>query len=679
VVPPKIVRGRSGIEQKDEILAALVADVLEGWGDVDTSAIQVEAKNGEGHLFTYKVSAEGAVPPAVALHCWNEDAALDPILQPRTAAAAQLFAAVGLAPSRLAQGGDWFIETWEGLGEPELTLDCLDELGKLVARIHRIPTAWFDVWREKLRERRPAMRQVPEGSHVWWWSAREKLLGSVKAECLQVWLSARFFDPVSPTARRLVTAHADLHAGNMLQTPMGIRVIDFEYTCVTHAVQDLSFIVSETCSGDLAMKRTFIQAYLHEAGEPCGEEEVESLLFDCEVGVLGSHFGPLDLETAEEEPEGWLEKVELYKMYVPDARSSPSLRQQVIEQGLVQYVKHHNRFCKADSPVVLCSLCDALNVRLAVNPDNTVSPVALRSLVLGATEDGAIILVQRNDAARRLTLRVEHSEQEMPLGGLHGRSEPSMHMPGSQSEGLPDAGPGQAGGVSPATFRLLSESNPCLALVLTGERRCIEATVVAPVVLGPIEQATALVFDGIMLRNLEDPRQALYIGDPCEELDRRQNAQLYSAAERGDVLAVEELVARGADVNWRRDDDSLGHVAAREGHSAVLEVLLAHGFDVNTQAASFGGSALIEAATHGHTDCVQRLLAAEGVDLCLTEDDKTALDWARDPSPHAELTEQHREIAALLEAAERVSVLQVCNVARACLPCMQSIPARDLR
>jgi len=144
------------------------------------------------------------------------------------------------------------------------------------------------------------------------------------------------------------------------------------------------------------------------------------------------------------------------------------------------------------------------------------------------------------------------------------------------------------------------------------------------------------------------------LGDAVEEWNKRQNEQLYHATQRGDFEVMKAVIAAGADVNWERDDESLGHIAARKGHLEALEVLLQHGFDVNTQA-SFGGSALIEAATYGHVSCVRQLLEVQGIDFNLTEDDKTALQWARDPAPNAPASPAHHEVAKLLEAAEQAN------------------------
>jgi len=638
--------------EKKQALAALVADALPDWKHRERCKIQVEAKNGEGQLFTYKVSLEGADPHAVALHCWNEDATLDAILKPRTGAAATIFAEAGLAPRRLVQGDDWFAETWEGLGHPVFdTVERLAVLGELVARIHAIPTDWFDEWRERLCERRPELRKLPPGSHFWWWSAREELLSSVDAACVQAFCDAQWFAPTSPAACRLVTAHADLHPGNMLKGVDGISVIDFEYTCVAYAVQDLSFIVTESCGGDRARKWAFLRSYLQACGFPSSDTDVEALLFDCEVGVMGSHFGPLDLETVESEPEAWLEKAELYEALVNEARPLPHLRHQIMERGLVKYVKDR-KFCRAGSPVTLCDLHNAANQRLAVNEDGTISPEALRSLVLGVGDAGKVELVPRADEKRRLVFQIQQELRYMT------------------SNGVVPAGPVDS---PPAAVTQQEETHHAcvcqLKLVLTshsghgltvGTPRNVGTMTVESISLGPVEHSIPLVVDHFFVQRQDAVGRAVYLGDAVEEWNKRQNDQLYLATQRGDFEVMKAIIAARADVNFEREDESLGHVAARKGHVEALEVLLQHGFDVNTEA-SFGGSSLIEAATYGHVSCVRRLLDVQGIDFTLTEDDKTALQWARDPAPNAPATPAHLEVAKLLESAEQAKAADVTS------------------
>jgi ankyrin repeat protein len=57
---------------------------------------------------------------------------------------------------------------------------------------------------------------------------------------------------------------------------------------------------------------------------------------------------------------------------------------------------------------------------------------------------------------------------------------------------------------------------------------------------------------------------------------------LHVAAENGAIMAVEELLKRGAAVNVKnRHGDTALHLAATEGHSEVVEMLLKQGADGN--------------------------------------------------------------------------------------------------
>ncbi len=155
--------GFTGTVREDEALAALVKTVLgDTWAHVQLCDIKVEDKSGEGGSATYRITAKRAVPETVALHGRSEDVVADPLSEPRTEAAAQLFATNKLGPRRLAQGGDWFIEPWVGSGRPTFhTEEKFWELGQPVAKIHMLPTDWYDEWREKLCEAMPALREVP--------------------------------------------------------------------------------------------------------------------------------------------------------------------------------------------------------------------------------------------------------------------------------------------------------------------------------------------------------------------------------------------------------------------------------------------------------------------------------------------------------------------------------------
>lgn len=89
---------------------------------------------------------------------------------------------------------------------------------------------------------------------------------------------------------------------------------------------------------------------------------------------------------------------------------------------------------------------------------------------------------------------------------------------------------------------------------------------------------------------------------------RELDAALVAAAWANDVRRAHELVARGADVNWRdKTRQSAFLVAASEGYFRLLELTLARGADVDLHD-RFDGTALIRAAERGHWRVVGRLL-----------------------------------------------------------------------
>lgn len=124
--------------------------------------------------------------------------------------------------------------------------------------------------------------------------------------------------------------------------------------------------------------------------------------------------------------------------------------------------------------------------------------------------------------------------------------------------------------------------------------------------------------------------------------------ELISAAERGDLRALEQLIAGGADLDARDDRGRTAALAATHaGHAEAVRALAAAGADLNLRdqrqdnvllyagaeglleivrvalAAGantritnrFGGTALIPAADRGHVEVVELLLTESDVDV----------------------------------------------------------------
>lgn len=89
---------------------------------------------------------------------------------------------------------------------------------------------------------------------------------------------------------------------------------------------------------------------------------------------------------------------------------------------------------------------------------------------------------------------------------------------------------------------------------------------------------------------------------------------LIKAVSKGDVNAVERMVAKGADVN-ARDKDGITALmwASTLGHTDIVKFLIAKGADVNAKTPN-DDTALIFAATSRYIDIV-RILIDHGADV----------------------------------------------------------------
>jgi len=147
--------------------------------------------------------------------------------------------------------------------------------------------------------------------------------------------------------------------------------------------------------------------------------------------------------------------------------------------------------------------------------------------------------------------------------------------------------------------------------------------------------------------NIEAVKQHLAAGADVNAKDENGWTPLHYAANIGYKEIAELLIANGADVNAQSEDKSTAlHTAAYWGQKEVAELLIGKGADVNAKDED-GWIPLHRAAYYGRTE-IAELLIAEGADVnAKTNNGQTPLDLATDPNNQndtaetAELLREH--------------------------------------
>jgi len=311
----------------DSERVAYVCDALrdKGWCNVDPASVDCTLFHGSNNK-VFRVSAPGA--ETVALRVKTEESAE---VDQR---AKELFSEHGLGPRQLHRSieknsEEWCIEEWIGDGHPELKrIEGFAQWGELCAKIHRLPTNWFEEYRTKLQTSvcPEYFRGLRPDHTVWAFSKgdafdfREMPAGVPQpAEEIKMHLDDPFWLPTSAAGKRVVTTHGDFHPHNLQVAEGKLKCVDLEYTCVASAVVDLAYAMAVIdgmwlvqCHGltleenfaDIGeKKRAFIRAYLRgmtaassadSEGYP-SEEAVEELLLDAHIAMPGGLWSPIGL------------------------------------------------------------------------------------------------------------------------------------------------------------------------------------------------------------------------------------------------------------------------------------------------------------------------------------------------------------------------------------------------
>jgi len=121
----------------------------------------------------------------------------------------------------------------------------------------------------------------------------------------------------------------------------------------------------------------------------------------------------------------------------------------------------------------------------------------------------------------------------------------------------------------------------------------------------------------------------------------KANHELFNAVRQVDIVAVEQAIADGANINAKSSGLAPLHLATIQGQNRISELLIANGADVNAKSDE-GWTPLHDAAKHGHKEIIE-LLIANGADVNAKFDGETPLDWAifNDETETADLLRKH--------------------------------------
>jgi cytohesin len=178
-----------------------------------------------------------------------------------------------------------------------------------------------------------------------------------------------------------------------------------------------------------------------------------------------------------------------------------------------------------------------------------------------------------------------------------------------------------------------------------------EAKPVEPVAKAPDISIHKAAYDG----NIEAVKQHLAAGADVNAKDKKRWTPLHRAVQKGHKKIVELLIANGSDVNAKNQNRYTPlHKAVDDGHKEIVELLITEGADVNAKEGG-GGAPLHHAVLFAGDKELAELLIAKGADVnAMDKDGNTPLDYA-DGEIAALLRKHGGKMGEELENAEPVA------------------------
>mmetsp|Transcript_27836 Transcript_27836/g.62908 ORF Transcript_27836/g.62908 Transcript_27836/m.62908 type:complete len:927 (+) Transcript_27836:60-2840(+) len=265
----------------------------------------------------------------------------------------KLFSQHDLSFPLLRQGPGWYLQEYEGekVNAPTThakKLALAKELGHWLREAHaKLPTAWFDDWRELLREHHPWLRHAGIGSHAW---RHACILGSFK-DCSEKdlidWVdrSSELFAPLTAVSRRIVTCHCDVRHANMLRSSEGkLLWSDVEQACVTYAIEDIACALRRCFPKARGEEHErFLAAYI--GSESISDADIDDLLFDAMCWNLSSEMLRTFVDSGRsDDSSGMAAKLNLVRTAKSSTPEGDQLRGILVREGWSAAMEFNSSF-----------------------------------------------------------------------------------------------------------------------------------------------------------------------------------------------------------------------------------------------------------------------------------------------------------------------------------------------
>jgi len=401
---------------------------LPGWETVTPAEVALEGFSGFGGGRTYRVSRRANLEAGVAaLHvlpeAWCAPLA-EPVLFDRQRIAHELFAAADISPRRICDdpGKEWYVDEWVGDRiDDDASLEEVEEIARLIARVHLLDTGWYDDIRRRQRALHPTLESAGDDSLIWWYAAKPFFFEQIDERALAAWIKMGP-RPATVAGARLVTTHGDVHYRNIIRTSHGLRLIDAEMASVTSAIQEIAYCWSDTLNGCLVAtgerRDAFLKAYLQESRLPAAPQDVFALRLDAERCRMVTNFTDVNALWAHVSEHSQSADVgavyPVLEAIADRALVDLKLAEDIVTVGFdqcaaVKRVQQRAGLRLPGMPVtVQTEQSGTVPMPLEINWDGTIELAheRWRALVLGIDAEGKIMLSNIENAAMRLQVRM---------------------------------------------------------------------------------------------------------------------------------------------------------------------------------------------------------------------------------------------------------------------------------